>query len=332
MLKRHSSIILVLLVVGGFLFPDLSHTGPQRAAIKEKITLGVAARESSGLVYVADKKGFFKKQGLDVTLKEYPTGLSAVNDLLAGKVDVATAAEFVFVTKSFERGRLRIFSTIARSNDCQCIARRNAGIEKPGDLIGKRVGVVPGMQAEFFFSSFLSQNGIAREKIKEIKISAPEIMKAIEEARVDAVITGLNTQDIKDLLGKNSISWSAQGFQDYYFLLISDEKFIQSRRPAVDRLLRALLEADQFVKKARPEAQEILKSSLKLSAAEERVLWEQNKYEVRLDQDLLILMEAEAKWAIRRGMVKRGPVPNYFISVYLEALETIKPESVSIIH
>ncbi len=32
---------------------------------------------------------------------EHPTGLSAVNDLLVGKVDVATAAEFLFVTKSF---------------------------------------------------------------------------------------------------------------------------------------------------------------------------------------------------------------------------------------
>jgi NitT/TauT family transport system substrate-binding protein len=267
-----------------------------------------------------------------VTFKEYETGLSAVNDLLAEKVDVATAAEFVFVTKSFERSGLNIISTIARVNDCQCIARRDAGIEKPADLTGKRVGVVPGMQAEFFFNSFLSQNAIRPENVRERKITPPEIVKAIGEGSIDAVITGLNTQDIKDLLGKNGISWSAQGFQDYYFLLISEEKFVQTRRATVDRLLRALLEADQFVKKHRSEAQEIIKTSLKLSSSEEQALWGQNKYGVRLDQDLLILMEAEAKWAIRKGLAKGEPFPNYFKSIYLEGLKKINPESVSIIH
>jgi ABC-type nitrate/sulfonate/bicarbonate transport system substrate-binding protein len=332
MIKARPSVTLAVFVLAVFLYPNLSHAGSERPAVEEGLTLGVAARESSGLIYVAEKKGLFKKQGLNVTLKEYPTGLSGVNDLMAGKVDVATAAEFVFVIKSFEKSTLRIFSTVARGNDCQCIARRDAGIEKPSDLIGKRIGVVPGMQAEFFFNSFLSQNRIAPDKIKIRKITPPEIMKAIGDRSIDGVVTGLNTQDIKDLLGKNAISWSAQGFQDYYFLLISGEKFIQSRRSAVDRLLKALLEADEFVKKDRPEAQEIIKSSLKLNAAEGRALWDQNKYEVRLDQDLLVLMEAEARWAVRKGLVKGEKFPNYFKSVYLEGLKNIKPESISIIH
>jgi NitT/TauT family transport system substrate-binding protein len=331
MVKKLLLFIPLFLGLGIFSYSKPVSSNPGTNA-QEKITLGVAARESSGLIYLAEKKGYFKKFGMAVALKEYKTGLSAVDDLISGKLDVATAAEFVVAMKSFEETRLRIFSSIARGNDCQCIARRDAGIEKPADLIGKRIGVVPGMQAEFFFNSFLSQNGITLEKIKVVKLTPREILKAIGEGRVDAVITGLDTEDIKGLLGKNGINWSAQGIQDYYFLLIADAKFIQSRPLGVDRLLRALLEADQFARKNRREAQEILKSSLKLTPAEERVLWDQNKYEVRLDQDLLILMEAEARWAIRKGWVKDKKIPNYFHSIHLEGLEKIKPEAVSIIH
>ncbi len=71
---------------------------------------------------------------------------------------------------------------------------------------------------------------------------------------------------------------------------------------------------------------------MKLTPAEEQALWHQNKYEVRLDQDLLILMEAEARWAIRKGLSRGKQVPNYLKSVYLEGLERIRPESVSVIH
>ena len=331
MTKKSILFIPIFLGLGIFLYSEPVPSDPGTSA-QERITLGVAAQEFSALIYLAEKKGYFKKYGVEVALKEYETGLSAVNALIAGKVDVATAAEFVFVMKSFENSRLRIFSTIERGNSCQCIARRDAGIEKPADLIGKRIGVVPGMQSEFFFNSFLSQNGISLEKIKVIKLTPPEILKAIGDGRADAVVTGLDTEAIKSLLGKNAISWPAQGIQDYYFLLIADAKFIQARPLGVDRLLRALLEADQFAEKNRREAQEILKSSLKLTPAEERVLWDQNKYEVRLDQDLLILMEAEARWAIRKGLVKEKKIPNYFHSIYLEGLEKIKPEAVSIIH
>ncbi len=226
--RKFLAIILILLVTGIFLDAKSGRAAPDRGDEPEKITLGVAARESSGLIYIAEQKGFYKKQGLDVIVREYDTGLFAVQDLLSGKVDVATAAEFVFVTKSFERSALRIFATVARVNDSQCIARRDRGIEKPTDLIGKRIGVVPGMQAEFFSNSFLAQNGIRREAIVEIRLQPAEIIKALGDGKIDAVITGLNTQDIRDLLGKNGVAWSAQGIQDYYFLLMADESFIRA--------------------------------------------------------------------------------------------------------
>ncbi len=50
-----------------------------------------------------------------------------------------------------------------------------------------------------------------------------------------------------------------------------------------------------------------------------------------LNQDLLTLMEDEAKWSIHRRN-QAGGLPNYFNIVHLESLEKIKPEAVGIIH
>lgn len=321
---------LLLATFGIFLYLDAGKDGLDQPSI-ERITLGVAARESSGLVYIADRKDYFKKHGIEVTLKEVATGLQAVEALMRNEVDIATAAEFVFVTRSPLGKDLRILSNIARANDCECIARKDRGIEEPSDLKGKRIGVVPGMQAEFFLHAFLARNGLSSKDIMQVELKPSDIMKTISEGGIDAAVTGLNTPEIKKALGSNAISWSAQGIQDYYFLLIANEEFVKTRPAAIERLLKALLDAEKLVLKNRKEAAETLETCFNLSSTEESALWNRYDYEVRLDQDLLILMEEETRWAVRKGLIPDWR-PNYFMMTHLESLEKISREAVSIIH
>ncbi|MEM5786226.1 MAG: hypothetical protein AAGU11_02835, partial [Syntrophobacteraceae bacterium] len=92
-----------------------------------------------------------------------------------------------------------------------------------------------------------------------------------------------------------------------------------------------LLDAEKLVLKNRKEAAETLKTCFNLSSAEESALWNRYDYEVRLDQDLLILMEEETRWAVRKGLIPDWR-PNYFMMTHLESLEKISREAVSIIH
>ncbi len=53
---------------------------------------------------------------------------------------------------------------------------------------------------------------------------------------------------------------------------------------------------------------------------------------MRLDQALLTLLEDEGRWAIHNKLVDGEKVPNYLHFLYLDGLEKIKPEAVSVIH
>ena len=76
-----------------------------RQLCAEPIRVGVAMDIKTALIRIADGQGFFKKQGLDVVLKEYESGALAVPDLVADKLDWATAAEFVFVVQNARHPR-----------------------------------------------------------------------------------------------------------------------------------------------------------------------------------------------------------------------------------
>src|SRR5262245_66613775 len=57
----------------------------------KKITLavpGIPPVFQTVLAYVADKEGFFKKHGVDVTVRAFPTGVAAARAVAAGEIDI----------------------------------------------------------------------------------------------------------------------------------------------------------------------------------------------------------------------------------------------------
>jgi NitT/TauT family transport system substrate-binding protein len=112
-------------------------------------------------------------------MENYQTGIHPVEDLVAGKVDVATASEFVLAIQGFKKQDLRTIGTISASNAIEVIGRKDHGIRKPEDLRGKRVGVSKRTASEFFLNAFLSFNGIRPTEIVEVPLKPSEMVAAL---------------------------------------------------------------------------------------------------------------------------------------------------------
>ncbi len=93
-------------------------------------------------------------------MKVYESGLVAVNDLVADKIDIATTAEFAFVLQAFKHPDLRIAATICDASDHDLVVRKDRGIARPQDLKGKSVAVTRSSSGEFFFYNYLIFNRI----------------------------------------------------------------------------------------------------------------------------------------------------------------------------
>ena len=136
---------------------------------------------------------------------------------------------------------------------------------------------------------------------------------------------------IKERLGPNAVHWPGQSGRGYYFVLMTRDDFLKKRPRAVERLLKALIEAEEYVSAHTPEAQTFMAERLGYDRVLMQSLWSRSDFRVRLDQDLLILMEDEARWTLRRKGLKQE-MPNYLDVIHWEGLKRIKPEAVSIIH
>jgi NitT/TauT family transport system substrate-binding protein len=303
-------------------------SGPEKV---EKIRIGLLPDSVCALLYIAGEQGFFKRNGLDVSLENYQAGVFAVNGLLEGKADAATATEFVLAIRGFKRQDLRVVAAISSSDSIEVVARNDRGIGKPADLKGKLVGDSRGTATSFYLSSFLSLNNIRSNAIRRIDIKPVEMAAALLDGKVDAAVSfSPHLDKIKKALGSKSISWPAQGGRDFYYLLITKEEFLKTHSGAMTRLLKALIEAEAFLKAHESKAQEAVMKALTIDRDALMSTWSKTRFRVSLDQALVTLMEDEGRWAIKNKLVNTVTIPDYSSILYPEGLRKIKSEAVGL--
>jgi NitT/TauT family transport system substrate-binding protein len=333
---KKTLFVVIALAVFGILAVTWSSRGPskQYTGPLEKIRLSAAVHpESSALIYVADERGFFRDHGLDVSIKDYEAGVLAMEDLVADEIDAATISEFVLVNQIFAGLDIKALCTTVRGTFLDFTGRKDRGIKKGTDLKGKKIGSVRGTSMDFFLEGYLNSQGIRIKDVQIVYLRPSEMVDAVLNGAIDGAVSfNPHSDKMEKSLRPNAVSWSVQRHQDSYKLLVAKPSFIKAHPFAVERLLKAMIDAEQYIETNEAGARRIVAERSKTDPSILPSVWQMSRFSVRLDQDILSLMEDEARWILRNKLTDKTRVPNYFDSIYLDGLEKVKPEAVTIIH
>jgi NitT/TauT family transport system substrate-binding protein len=322
-------LIVLLLAILVFLFLPYSSSPPVH---EEPLTIASGKLDSSLLTLIADEKGYFQKYGLNVTLREYPAGVYAVQELLNRNADLACAAEFVGVANSFQSPDLRIITTTAKINNLYLIIRSDRGISKPSDLKGKTIAIPKGSVAEFFLGRYLTLNGLNISDITVIYLTPADVIKSVGTGDSDAaLIWDPYAYQIEQQLGRNSTRWPAQSGQFYYWVTYTRSDTIRDKPEQIRNYLRALDDAETFLFAHQPEVKEILKRRLNMTDDSIDRTWKDYRFVLSLDQALIIEMEDEARWMTEQNLTGGKIPPSYLDMIYQDPMREVKPSAVTII-
>ena len=326
----YAIIAILLVVVVGTSFWIMRNQNQSYRGLVEGVT--VAAGKTAVLVYVAQEQGYFTQHGLEVTINNFQAGTLAADAMLAGEVDIATASSSVLVSQSFERDDIRTFGTIATFRIQELISRSDHGITQIGDLSGKKIGVTVGSAGEAALGRFLTLNGLAFQDVEIVDLKPQEIEDAMFNGEIDAALTWEpHVYNVKQALGEKVISWPGDSDQDSIFALLTRDEWLMAHQSIAERFLAALLQAEQYVKWYNDESKSFVTQLFNYDPAYLQAVWPKYTYTVGLSQALILVMEDEARWRIENGLTAKEKVPNYLDFLYLDALEALNPESVTVI-
>jgi NitT/TauT family transport system substrate-binding protein len=319
------ALVVVLLVIAGYLWQNGKFF---RSTPPEKITIGSILSRISGLVYVAQEQGYFKAQGLDVTVKTNASSPESIEDLKAGHIDLACCGVFNLVKEACGDGaNLHALAVLCNGQIMDLVARRDRGIKEPEDLRGKTIGVLQGTAAEYFLGVVLTFNHIPWRAVTVVDFQPSALGEALATGKVDAVVAWEPyLGDIFKKMGDAVVTWPAQEKQDIFWILVGRAGYLKRNPAAVEKLLRALGQAANFIKEHPAEAQEMICRRAKFPQAE----WNRYplRYEIFLDQGLLLHLEDEAAWMIKNGITNRTEIPDFMNYLDPGPLTEVNPQAV----
>lgn len=302
----------------------------------EKLRIALPVLPHTALLHVAAAKGYFADEGLDVSILPVSHGVAATGDVLQGKADLAVAADVPFVISVMKGNALgMVASLVSVSNDNAIIARRDHAIGTPRDLAGKRIGISFGTSSSYALWSFLIRHKLPLppDSIMLVDLPPDQIVGALANGSVDAVATWQPISfQAQAALGKNAVSFTDPDAYRTTMIAFGRIEFLKGHADAVEKLVRALLKAEQFMRSHPQETQNLVAQWLKIDVDVLQPTWNQFDFKVNLLQSHLIALEDEARWAMARGYADKGPVPNLLPNLYLDALLAVQPERVTVLH
>ena len=227
-----------------------------------KLTLSIGTFIISYLpLPVAEAKGFFKRQGLDVTIQNFGAGgAKALQSLIGGSSDVVVGFYDHTVQMQAEGQDVRCVILLNRNPGIALAVRDDLAIKETKDLKGAKIGITgPGSSTDFLLRYLLIRAGVKPEDVSIIGVgSGASVVAAMERKSIDAVmnydpaITMLERRKLAHVMvdGRTS-EGSASAFGGPYpaSCLYSTGAFIAKNPVTIQRLVNAFAEALVYIDK-----------------------------------------------------------------------------------
>ena len=198
--------------------------------------------------YVAQEKGYFAEQGLDVEIRHAPRG-GHLQLLLSGDVDFTTAAAASVLQRRAEpEVPIVAFALFGQRGQQSYIALKDSGIDTLQDWEGKTFGYKIAVPPDYL--AMLKANGVDRSNITEVNAGFDP--RVLTEGKVDilAVFRANEPNIIRNLPGGGFevTIWNPEdhGVPSLGLTYITQQKTADARPEVVEKFLKATLKGVAF--------------------------------------------------------------------------------------
>ena len=297
------------------------------------VTIATPTQISSALVLVAAAQGLFQQAEVEVVKQPFLLGKDALKSVLDGKADLAVVADTPFMFAVHGDSEVAILAGISSSRrSLAIVARSDRGITRMADLAGKSMALTLGTNLPYFLDAMLQSRNMATTVVKRVALNTPEGINAIKQGQVDAaVVFQPFLAQLQTEMGDTLKTFYGEPLYASRFLLVGKVSYIDSHPQEIQRILRALVAADQSLATDPAAARRIVGGVVKVDEALMVRLFDPEDFHISLNQGHLLALEDQTRWAMAQGLVKPGPVPNYLTLMKYQHLEAVSPEAVQLV-
>jgi NitT/TauT family transport system substrate-binding protein len=239
-----------------------------QAPEKKKVTIGVGGKSLFNYLplSVAERKGYFKEEGVEVEIPDFAGGAKALQALVGGSADMVSGAYEHTINMVAKKQPIKAVVLQARYSSIVLLVskERAARYKSPKDLKGLKIGVTaPGSSTNMFVNNLLAKDGLKPTDVSIVGVGTGSgAVAALEKGEIDAlsnldpVITQLESTGKFVAVAD---SRTEKGMKDIYggdyhaSVIYATDEFIRKNPNTVQAVVNAMVRADRWIAKASPQ-------------------------------------------------------------------------------
>jgi NitT/TauT family transport system substrate-binding protein len=165
-------------------------------ACAQTVTVGAAGVISDAPIYIADKKGFFRQEGLDVKVQNFRSAADMVAPLGAGQIEAGAGSASAGLYNAVARGiKLKIVADKASSppgyGGTKILVRKDhvesGRFKEVKDFKGMKFAMnAPGVSNTSTLNTLLKSVGLKYSDVETVDMPLPDHVAALKNKSVDA--------------------------------------------------------------------------------------------------------------------------------------------------
>lgn len=213
-------------------------------------------------LYVAKEKGYFEEQGLDVHIQMPADTNDPLKLAATGKVDMAISYQSQVVQSRAEGIPVVSIAAYVRHSLDAIMMKKEAGIDTPKDLEGKRIGYPSTVITEAVIKTMVEHDDGDFSKVNMTDVGW-DLIPAVATDKVDAIGGGYVNHELL-LLNREGYEMDALQLVDYgvpdnyELVVVAGEKTFNKKKASMEKFWKAVTKGQQFVKENREESLQIL--------------------------------------------------------------------------
>lgn len=315
------------LSLSAFMLSGCGQEGSAGAGGTEKIVAyGELDPQVSGQQIIAEEKGFFKEEGLEVENKLMNGPDENAPLVASGEAKVCFGSIYNNISVAANGVKVKVVAPLANAAGTQAVvAGKNTAITSPKDLEGKKIGMTNGAGVLIAIRNMCAATGTDINKIQFVNLQASEQLASLDKGDIDAMaawepwIGKAVNQGGKELFnGVKSYLPGAEGdvhWIDFYMTVQVQDDFAKKNPETVKKLLRALHKATDYINEHPEESAKIIAKRINVDEETCLRIIRKNRYSMKFDQQFMEGTDNMAKFMLDMKNISAVPKLNDYIDI-----------------
>ena len=273
--SKIGAVVAAVVVIAGIIW----FASGSKPAEQTKLTIAQISIAYSSVSEIANEMNYFKDNGLTASVQSVSAGPDVVTALRSqAGADVGTIAVTPVATMIGAGDNPVVIATMMTSDEqVQLATFTKTGITAdPSTLKGKKIGYIANTNGHIYLSRLLEKGGLSKDDVTLVAGKPADLVNLLVKGDIDAAVfwdpfIQQAQRSYKEQLAASTatdrgdyVTYSDKTLYTTAFNIVTTKEKLAANKPAIESLLRSLIQSEAYIKQNPADAQKKLETWLKL--------------------------------------------------------------------